>query len=144
MVDCGSFPRGCLAVLVAVLAFLAPAGSASAATLACGATIVRSTVLENDLVNCDGVGVRVGASNIKLDLDGHTVSGSTSGLVGVDVAGHAKVVIEDGVVSGFVTGVLVTHGDDALRQTTERRRRRRGHRHRRGHAGPGARLDGDR
>jgi parallel beta-helix repeat protein len=113
-VICGTFRRGCLAALAVSLSTLVWGATASAATLACGATIVQSTVLGNDLLGCYGVGLRIGAPNVKLDLNGHTVSGSGNGLVGIDIAGQANAVVEDGVVSGFVTGVRATRADAAI------------------------------
>ncbi len=63
-----------LALVVAVfLAF--GADQARASHVRCGHTISRDTKLKNDLVDCPGNGIVIGADNITLDLNGHTVDG---------------------------------------------------------------------
>ncbi len=59
---------------------LLPAGvtGAGAAVLSCGQTITQSTVLENDLTGCPNNGIVIGANNITLDLNGHTVAGTAA------------------------------------------------------------------
>ena len=54
-------------------ALAAPAAQASA-PLHCGATITKDTKLNKDLSDCPGVGIRIGADGITLDLDGHTIA----------------------------------------------------------------------
>jgi parallel beta helix pectate lyase-like protein len=91
-----------LAALAAV-ALAAPAAQASA-PLHCGATIKHSTKLTHDLTNCKGVGLRIGADGITLDLDGHTISAAAKrnpkahGILNV---GHDRVTIRGGTVKGF-------------------------------------------
>jgi hypothetical protein len=69
-----------------------------------GATITKSTRLTQDLTNCPGVGIRIGADAITLDLNGHTVSAAAKrnpkahGILNV---GHDRVTIEGGTVQGF-------------------------------------------
>src|SRR5215210_1472655 len=89
---------------------------AGAATVSCGQTITQSTVVTNDLANCPGDGLVVTASNIILDLRGHTISGQNTtnttdqeqlGIHLVDVVG---VMVRDGTVSGFDAGVAIDGG----------------------------------
>jgi len=78
-------------------ALAAPASQAAGAPLHCGATITKSTKLTQDLTNCPGVGIRIGADAITLDLNGHTVSAAAKrnpkahGILNV---GHDRVTIE--------------------------------------------------
>jgi hypothetical protein len=84
-------------------ALAAPASQASA-PLHCGATITESTKLTQDLTNCPGVGIQIGADGITLDLDGHTVAAAAKrnpkahGILNV---GHDRVTIKGGTVQGF-------------------------------------------
>ena len=84
-------------------ALAAPAAHASG-PLHCGATITKSTKLTKDLTNCPGVGIRIGADAITLDLNGHTVAAAAKrnptahGILNV---GHDRVTIKGGTVEGF-------------------------------------------
>jgi hypothetical protein len=85
-------------------ALAAPASQAAGAPLHCGATITKSTKLTQDLTNCPGAGLRIGADAITLDLNGHTVSAAAKrnpkahGILNV---GHDRVTIKGGTVQGF-------------------------------------------
>src|SRR5437868_5489743 len=58
----------------ALLAFGALlAGPAFATHVTCGQVITKSTTLDSDLTNCPGDGVVIGANNLTLDLNGHTI-----------------------------------------------------------------------
>jgi parallel beta-helix repeat protein len=110
---------GVLCAAFAVGAFLVPgSGQARANDVSCGETITTSTTLDSDLVNCPNNGVVIGADNITLDLNGHTVSGDgvpvescpegASCDVGIDNSGgHTSVTIKDGAVRGFNVGVAI-------------------------------------
>ena len=69
-----------LGAFVAVAATGATAlggGSAPAASeLSCGDTITADTTLTSDLVDCPSNGIVIGADDITLDLNGHTVAGN--------------------------------------------------------------------
>lgn len=71
----------------------------------CGATIVANLTLDHDLT-CAGNGLTVGADGIRLDLNGHAIAGSGSG-VGISVIGRTGVSIVGGRLQNFQTGVLV-------------------------------------
>lgn len=63
-----------LALLAAGFAVLG-AGQALAGHVSCGDTITTDTTLHRDLVNCPSNGIVIGADNITLDLNGHTIDG---------------------------------------------------------------------
>ena len=70
--------------VAAIVAALAMAGGAQAhsttGAVSCGATITRDTTLKADLTNCPGDGLVIGADNITLDLNGHTIDGGQGKL----------------------------------------------------------------
>jgi parallel beta-helix repeat protein len=91
---------------------LAPVAYASKTVhVSCGQTITKDTRLANDLTDCPNNGLVIGADDITLDLNGHTIDGD--GAVdaydlGIDnTAGHDGVTIQHGAVREFVEGVLV-------------------------------------
>jgi parallel beta-helix repeat protein len=87
------------------LAFLLSAAPGTAGNDLCGATVISSVALDHDLV-CSGNGLVVGADGIEIALNGHTISGSGSG-VGVLVVGRTGVSIVGGTIRGFAAGVQV-------------------------------------
>src|SRR2546427_13308506 len=87
-------------------------GPAVAAEDLCGTTIVANLKLDQDLT-CAGNGLIVGADGIKLNLDGHTITGSGSG-VGISVSGRTNVSISGGVVKNFEAGVRITQSTDIV------------------------------
>src|SRR5881296_2888162 len=97
---------------------------ASATHLSCGETITQDTTLDSDLLDCPGDGIVIGADNITLDLNGHTIDGSglsgcnNSGKIydGVrDPAGHDGVTIENGTIQDFWRGITGGFGRSVLR-----------------------------
>ena len=104
-----------LALVVAGFTVLG-GGQALASHVRCGDTITTDTKLDRDLVNCPNNGIVIGADNITLDLNGHTIDGDDA-LVdpcpgfcdeGVDnTAGHNGVTIEGGSIQEFARGVIV-------------------------------------
>jgi Right handed beta helix region len=88
----------------AILLALAPA-SALATHVNCGDTITTNTTLDSDLINCPGNGIVIGADNITLDLNGHTIDGTGSSGDGVANVAHLGATIEGGTIQGFGTGV---------------------------------------
>jgi len=107
------------------------AGPAAAHTPGCGEVVTVDTRLDSDLVDCPDEGLVIGADDITLDLDGHTIDGDgvspascpVEGQacdVGVDnTAGHRGVTIRGGSIQQFSAGVVVTGGDDnQLRRLT--------------------------
>ncbi len=80
-----------------------------AESVSCGQILTRSTRLLNDLVDCGGHGLIVGAPGITIDLDGHVVDG-----LGLDAGilnnGHDDVTITNGLVTQFLNGVQLNPG----------------------------------
>ena len=104
------------ALLIAVAVFLLlGSSSATAATPSCGDTITHDTTLTADLTNCPGDGLDIGADNIILNLNGHTIDGTvTQPLVcgqtppdaeGVRVGGFDGVTIKNGTIQHFSIGI---------------------------------------
>lgn len=99
-----------------------PAAVPAKATLRCGDTITTDTRLHADLVNCPGDGIVIGADNITLDLNGHTIDGDGVPLecpdeapcdIGVaNLDGHDGVTVIGGTVRQFRAGVFVAGGAD--------------------------------
>jgi hypothetical protein len=104
------------AVAAAFLAVTVP--QASAQNLSCGSTITKSTTLTKDITGCPGVGLRIGADDITLDLNGHTVSAAAKRnpkAHGILNEGHDDVTIRGGTVRGFgAYGVRLSHADRNL------------------------------
>jgi large repetitive protein len=78
----------------------------------CGAIITADTRLAADLTNCSSDGLVIGAANITLDLNGHTIDGdATPGPddddAGIRNLGHHGVTIEGGTVQEFVHAVVL-------------------------------------
>jgi hypothetical protein len=74
--------RRLLANLLAALAaatFLALSASQALANhVQCGDVITQDTTLDSDLIDCPGDGLVIGADNVTLDLNGHTIDGSAA------------------------------------------------------------------
>ena len=87
--------------------------ASAAATVGCGAVVTTNVTLRADIVNCPGDGLVVGANGIRIDLNGHELTGlKSAGSVGIRNAGHNGVRIESskpfGSINEFDVGVLVT------------------------------------
>jgi large repetitive protein len=88
-------------------AFAFTVGPASANHVSCGDTIVADTTLDTDLVNCPNNGIVIGADNVTLDLNHHTIDGD-----GIPAAGcnPETEFCDVGVVNEGHDGVTVMHG----------------------------------
>jgi hypothetical protein len=84
-------------------------GSKRLTALSCGQVITANTTLDADVGPC-GLGVVIGADHVTLNLNGHRLLGNGSGL-GVSSA-HSGVVVENGSVNQFNTGVTLS-GDSS-------------------------------
>jgi large repetitive protein len=117
---------GVLCAVLTVAAFVVPgSGQAHASNVSCGATITTNTKLDSDLTNCPSNGIVIGADNITLDLNGHTVGGdgvpagpcSDEGVCDIGIsnsAGHVGVTIKGGAVSGFDEGLFVRGSENRI------------------------------
>ena len=101
--------------LVVVLLSMGLAAPASAnRDPACGDTLTVSTTLDADL-NCTGDGLNIGASHMTLNLGGHTLSFvGSGGSVGVRADGFSNLVIQNGTIRGFSTGVSLNSVDASV------------------------------
>jgi parallel beta-helix repeat protein len=90
--------------------------SAIAAHVSCGDVITQDTTLDSDLVNCPGEGVVIGASDITLDLAGHTIDGTGPGAGGNGVRnpGADNVTVTNGRIQQFQRGVSILGADANL------------------------------
>ncbi|MBA3261990.1 MAG: right-handed parallel beta-helix repeat-containing protein [Thermoleophilaceae bacterium] len=103
--------------LLALAGVTAAAGQSPPAGLECGDTITVDTTLDRDLTGCRSNGIVIGADNITLDLNGHTISGDGKLVrrcprrqicdVGVANDDRSGVTVRNGSVRGFAIGVGV-------------------------------------
>jgi parallel beta-helix repeat protein len=101
------------------LALTPGAQAAQPVHVSCGDTITKDTKLANDLTNCPGDGIVIGADDITLDLNGHTVDGDRAGDdsedFGIDnTSGHDGVTIKGGSIRDFVEGVEIHGASDNI------------------------------
>jgi large repetitive protein len=95
-------------VTLALVALVASSGAAVAAKQPeCGDTITADTTLHKDLVNCRNNGIRIGADNITLDLNGHTIDGDGKPATGCN---PNKQFCDTAVANFRHDGVTVMHG----------------------------------
>ena len=90
---------------------------ALAVHVGCGDTITTNTMLDSDLLDCPNNGIIIGADDITLDLNGHTIDGDGQLVdscpegefcdAGVFADGHDGVTVKNGSVRDFGTGVAV-------------------------------------
>ncbi|HUR22963.1 MAG TPA: right-handed parallel beta-helix repeat-containing protein [Acidimicrobiales bacterium] len=86
------------------------AGPAQAAHVACGQTILVSTVLDSNIGPC-GAGLVIGANNITLDLNGFTITGGPVGDgPGILLEDRTGVTVRNGTVTQFDAGVAIDGG----------------------------------
>jgi parallel beta-helix repeat protein len=89
---------------------------AHAASVSCGDTITADTTLHHNLVNCPNNGILIGANNVTLDLNGHTIDGngkpdkSCNPVTdfcdfGVGFENHNGVTVKDGSIREFEGGL---------------------------------------
>jgi parallel beta-helix repeat protein len=110
-----------LAGLAALLTI--PLGAGATNGLACGDVVTQSVTLTHDLVDCPGDGLVAGASDITIDLGGHTIDGdetspSQGGGAGVRVVpGVGNVTIINGTITEFSEGVVL---DSTVANTVSR------------------------
>ncbi len=108
-------------------------GEALAAQVSCGDTVTHDTTLHSDLSDCPGDGLVIGADNITLDLNGHTIDGDATPAGGDDpdrgirLVGHHGVTIQNGTVQEFDRGVRLDGASgNRLRRLVVRRSGGRG------------------
>jgi parallel beta-helix repeat protein len=106
------------ALLTTGVAFVSPAAAQSpTAALHCGSVVTQSTVLTYDVGPCTGTGLTVAASNVTLDLGGHSVFGAlgkggtaTNNSLGIEVKDASNSTVTNGSVYNFAAGVVIDGG----------------------------------
>ena len=112
-----------LTLAILLVALPVTFGRAVAADALCGMTVVSDLTFSDDLV-CAGGGLVIGADNVTINLNGHTLAGSGTGI-GIDVSGVTGVTIKDGTIRNFMTGIRsfnaaeLTIKNNQLRQNTD-------------------------
>ena len=81
----------------------------------CGQVITQNVILTSNLNCADSDGLIVGASDIVIDLNGHTISGpdvdsqvKTSNKVGIMLPNVNNIIIKNGAIEGFRAGIMMT------------------------------------
>ena len=106
-----------VAVTFSVAGAVVGGSQAMAGPVNCGDTITADTTLNSDLLDCPNNGIVIGADDIILDLNGHTIDGDNA-LVdpcpedefcdfGIANDGHDGVRITNGTVQEFAFGVIL-------------------------------------
>ena len=78
--------------------------------------ITQDAKVAGDIAGCSGNGVMIGADNITLDLNGHTISGdgsATNEEAGVFNPGFDNVTIKNGTIAGFPLMINAGEGGGA-------------------------------
>ncbi|REH32511.1 NosD domain-containing protein [Kutzneria buriramensis] len=88
-----------IGILVAVLGAPQALASAPGDAVQCGDTVTASIQLDSDL-NCTGAALTIAASGVTVDLGGHTVVGTTSGI---SAQNQTDVTIVNGTVGGGIS-----------------------------------------
>ena len=99
-------------VVLAASVFLGHSSNVAAQPF-CGSTITSDTTLSADLIGCLDRGLRIGASNVTLDCDGHIIEAAGNRAVEVNL-GHSNVTVKNCVlVSTANTDALRVAGDSS-------------------------------
>jgi len=100
------------------LAVSSASGKAFAAQVSCGQVITQDTKVINDLIDCPGDGLVVGADDITLDLNGHKITAlPREGYVprADAIRGSANdVTVKNGVVGPFVYGISLDGNNNLI------------------------------
>jgi parallel beta-helix repeat protein len=107
------------AVAAPLLTVGASAALAKKANVVCGQVLTHSIHVRNDLTDCPGDGLVIGADHIRVDLGGHVIDGINNPAAdGINnTGGFDNVVIRQGTIQQFQQGV---HLIDASRNRLER------------------------
>jgi parallel beta-helix repeat protein len=92
-------PARVVALAISIVAVLAAAAPASANHVQCGDTITQDTTLDSDLL-CAADGLTIDGDQVTLDLAGHSITGSGTGI-GIAPVGGLVVEVRGGTVRGF-------------------------------------------
>ena len=112
-----------LTLAILLVALPLSLGRVVAADAFCGMTVVADLTLSDNIV-CAGAGLVIGADNVTVNLNSHTLAGSGTGI-GIDVSGVTGVTIVGGTITNFMTGIRslnsadLTIKNNQLRQNTD-------------------------
>jgi len=87
-----------------VIASGVPAQASDVEAVTCGQTVATSVTLAADL-NCTGPGIIIGANDIVIDLDGHTITATENAITDSrysDPGAHSGWTVRNGTISGRV------------------------------------------
>lgn len=100
--------------VAAVCAMAVTAATAASGTSndLCGTTVLADVTLDHDLT-CTGNALAVGADGVRIDLAGHTITGTGPGA-GVLIVGRRGVWVTGGHIEGFIAGVLVNNSSGVV------------------------------
>lgn len=104
-----------VSVLGAAAGALMTVGASSALAkkqpVSCGQVITHSIHLSNDLIDCPGDGLVIGADHVRIDLGGHVIDGvSNPAADGINnTGGFDRVVVRHGTIQQFQQGVQLTN-----------------------------------
>lgn len=102
-------------VLMSALSLLAQPGQGTRFVGVAGPTMLTEPgqymLTTGVMIGSTGNGIQITGSNITLDLNGQTISGSGSG-VGVRVSGARNVVIRNGVIDGAMMGIVTMNASN--------------------------------
>lgn len=106
-----------ISLIASAMVLVVPGSEAIGGTLSCGDTITTDTTLDSDLIDCPNNGIIIGADDITLDLNGHTIDGDGALVescpqdefcdVGVVNDDHNGVRIKGGDIGEFAFGVFL-------------------------------------
>lgn len=82
--------------------------SCAQAILSCGDTITDNTTLADNLLDCPGTGLIIGADNITLDCAGHSITGQTSDT-GIYADGYSGLTIKNCIITNFTIGIYIAN-----------------------------------
>jgi large repetitive protein len=77
----------------------------------CGLEVTESLMLAEDMLDCPGDGLVIGADNVNVDLNGKTIDGVGLGA-GVRNEGFSNVTITNGTIQHFDEGVRLGEGTE--------------------------------
>ncbi len=108
-------------ILALVLAAFLWAAPARAGHLVCGSTVFADTELDDNLLDCPGDGLIIGADGMTLHLNGRIVTGANAvGSAGIKLLNRTGVTVKGpGVVKQFDKGVEITGGvENTVKEVT--------------------------
>lgn len=98
-----------LVALLAATIVIPAAGATEASSPACGDVVTTDVTLSKSLKGCAS-GLVVGADNITIDLNGHSIKGLANGTgIGIDVADRTGITVRNGGISDFAEGVKLVN-----------------------------------